>query len=141
MGTDGGGVRGLSSLVILKELMRRINISARNLHLVGEHEADLEPHEVFDLVAGTSTGGLIAIMLGKLGMSVEECIREYYRLSERIFKKKHIRGRISHGLAKSKYSKKRLRQSITDLMDRKRFDGSSPMTCRNAQACADRMKW
>ena len=26
------------------------------------------PYEYFDLICGTSTGGLIAIMLGKLGM-------------------------------------------------------------------------
>ena len=141
MNVDGGGVRGLSSLVILKELMRRINIYAHDLDLVGEAEDDLEPHDVFDLVAGTSTGGLIAIMLGKLGMSVEDCIQEYYNLSERIFKKKHTRGKISHGLAQSKFSQKRLRESIGNLMKRKKFDGSMPMTSHDAQACKDRIKW
>jgi len=52
---DGGGVRGLSSLLILREIMNDI----------GEN---VKPREYFDLIGGTSTGGLIAIMLGILGM-------------------------------------------------------------------------
>ena len=57
---DGGGVRGLSSLLILKEIMEEV---ARK---TGEVEP--RPCEYFDLIGGTSTGGLIAIMLGLLGM-------------------------------------------------------------------------
>ncbi|KAI2730261.1 hypothetical protein DTO013E5_6373 [Penicillium roqueforti] len=33
-----------------------------------------KPCKVFDLLGGTSTGGLIAIILGRLGMDVDECI-------------------------------------------------------------------
>jgi Patatin-like phospholipase len=58
---DGGGVRGLSSLMILREIMEDIG---------QEKDADDEllPCDYFDLICGTSTGGLIAIMLGILGM-------------------------------------------------------------------------
>ena len=58
---DGGGVRGLSTLLILRDIMEEIgrkmgtNIPAK-------------PCDYFDLIGGTSTGGLIAIMLGLLGM-------------------------------------------------------------------------
>jgi len=57
---DGGGVRGLSSLLILREIMNGI----------ADDSADegLKPCQYFDLIGGTSTGGLIAIMLGALGM-------------------------------------------------------------------------
>ena len=48
---DGGGARGLSSLVVLREIMHRIN-SKR-----GEGTKLLEPHEHFDVIAGTGTGG------------------------------------------------------------------------------------
>jgi len=41
------------------------------------------------MIGGTSTGGLIAIMLGQLGMTVNECIAEYKALSPSIFTKIH----------------------------------------------------
>lgn len=49
---DGGGVRGLSSLYIMKSIMDRLN-HAR------EHDKlpRVKPCEVFDLIGGTSTGG------------------------------------------------------------------------------------
>jgi patatin-like phospholipase/acyl hydrolase len=47
---DGGGVRGLSTLYILKGLMNRLN---REL----KQNDPLKPCEVFDLIGGTSTGG------------------------------------------------------------------------------------
>jgi hypothetical protein len=58
---DGGGVRGVSTLLILRDLMRRIEIE------IGASRT-LKPCEYFDLIGGTSTGGLIAIMLGRLRM-------------------------------------------------------------------------
>jgi len=58
---DGGGVRGLSSLLILRELMEEIR---RKLRLANTPL----PCEYFDLIGGTSTGGLIAIMIGRLRM-------------------------------------------------------------------------
>lgn len=45
---DGGGVRGLSTLMILETLMARIN---------SKREEAAKPCEVFDLIGGTSTGG------------------------------------------------------------------------------------
>jgi patatin-like phospholipase/acyl hydrolase len=57
---DGGGVRGLSSLVLLRGIMDELGevINVKNPR----------PCDHFDLICGTSTGGLIAIMLGRLGM-------------------------------------------------------------------------
>lgn len=57
---DGGGVRGLSSLVILRDIMDEIGYQA--------NVENPRPCDYFDLICGTSTGGLIAIMLGQLGM-------------------------------------------------------------------------
>lgn len=64
---DGGGVRGLSSLLILQRVMQEIQ------RLNGDSELPL-PCEYFDLICGTSTGGLIAIMLGRLRM-VREALK------------------------------------------------------------------
>jgi patatin-like phospholipase/acyl hydrolase len=58
---DGGGVRGLSTLLILRDIMDEIE------QRTGMSEP-AKPCDHFDLIGGTSTGGLIAIMLGLLGM-------------------------------------------------------------------------
>lgn len=57
---DGGGVRGLSSLLILREIMEEIG--RRN-----DTDPPL-PCQYFDMIGGTGTGGIIAIMLGRLRM-------------------------------------------------------------------------
>lgn len=49
---DGGGVRGLSTLLILQQLMRRTN---HERHAAGLEK--VKPCELFDLIGGTSTGG------------------------------------------------------------------------------------
>ena len=59
---DGGGVRGLSSLLILREIME--SVGAR----VGAFETP-KPCEYFDLIGGTGSGGVLAIMLGTLNMA------------------------------------------------------------------------
>ena len=45
---DGGGVRGLSSLQILKQLMD-----------VVDPESPPKPYDYFDMIGGTSTGGFV----------------------------------------------------------------------------------
>jgi hypothetical protein len=110
---DGGGIRGLSSLLILKNMME--NLDADNPPL---------PCEYFDLIGGTSTGGLIAIMLGRLRMSVDECITEYLTLSAGIFTRIHhssvnwkgeVQGRFDHTAL-------RLENGIKDLLRRRNLD-------------------
>ena len=51
----------MSSLLILRELMEEIK------RRTGAAQAPL-PCQYFDLIGGTSTGGLIALMLGRLRM-------------------------------------------------------------------------
>ena len=116
---DGGGVRGLSSLLILQALMFQIN---QGLTGLGAAFGELHPHHVFQLVAGTSTGGLIALMLGKMGMTVDECIMQYEELSKVIFGRKHFRGRITHGLAPARYSGKSLRNCVRRLLRDRQLD-------------------
>lgn len=83
---DGGGVRGLSILTILKHVMNKLG---------RQRGAKLEPWQEFDMIAGTSTGGLIAIMLGRLRMSVTECIEAYTKLSRSIFTPAHHKVNIT----------------------------------------------
>ena len=111
--TDGGGVRGISALVILQSLMREINTAYRGADHsepvlspeagdAGEPRSEpyveLQPYQVFKLVAGTSTGGLISLMLGKLGMSADECLEVYKNFAKRIFGSTKWRDRLTFGL-------------------------------------------
>lgn len=49
---DGGGVRGLSTLYVLKSIMDQLNDKRKTASL-----PLVKPCEVFDLIGGTSTGG------------------------------------------------------------------------------------
>ncbi|KAI0098636.1 acyl transferase/acyl hydrolase/lysophospholipase [Nemania sp. FL0031] len=76
---DGGGVRGISSLFILERLMEEIQTK-----LPGP-EPTPKPSQYFDLIGGTSTGGIIAIMLGRLNMDVGDCLTAYRDLAKIAF--------------------------------------------------------
>lgn len=65
---DGGGVRGLSSLLIIQKLMHEVQRITVESGQATANDTPPLPCEVFDLICGTSTGGLIAIMLGRLRM-------------------------------------------------------------------------
>ncbi|KAF1829336.1 FabD/lysophospholipase-like protein [Decorospora gaudefroyi] len=84
---DGGGVRGLSSLLVLDDLMQNIALEEKRLGRrdINDHEP-LKPCDYFDLIGGTSTGGIIAIMLSRLRLDCKQCIGVYSKLAEQIFK-------------------------------------------------------
>ena len=44
-----------------------------------------KPCDHFDLIVGTGTGGLIAIMLGRLRLDLETCKNVYVRMTKRVF--------------------------------------------------------
>ncbi|RMZ73691.1 patatin-like serine hydrolase [Pyrenophora seminiperda CCB06] len=81
--TDGGGVRGYSMLIILQELMHRTFVETEGR--APKRNEVPKPCEHFDLIVGTGTGGLIAIMLGRLRMDVETCKDVYVRMTRRVF--------------------------------------------------------
>ncbi|EMD96381.1 hypothetical protein COCC4DRAFT_155187 [Bipolaris maydis ATCC 48331] len=107
---DGGGVRGLSTLYILKSIMDRLS---REL----EKNPPLKPCEVFDLIGGTSTGGLIAIMLGRLEMSVDECIDAYSELAADVFGEKLHRLPVTiRGAVQPRFDSARLESAIRKVV-------------------------
>lgn len=44
-----------------------------------------KPCDYFDLIGGTGTGGLIAIMLGRLRMDIPSCVDTYVEMTRRVF--------------------------------------------------------
>lgn len=93
--TDGGGIRGYSSLLILKQLMHEIAECERRLQreegpVPGSdrsnfNEDELLPCHYFDYIYGTSTGGLISVMLARLRMTVPQCLEIYRQVGHELF--------------------------------------------------------
>lgn len=77
---DGGGVRGLITLGILKRIEQ--TLAPR---YPGKPE-DFRLCHYFDLIAGTSTGAIIAAALA-LGMSVDEVKGHYEAMCPRVFRR------------------------------------------------------
>jgi hypothetical protein len=73
---DGGGVRGIVSIAFLKEMERRLREETGR--------PDLVLADVFDLIAGTSVGSMLATMLA-LGMPAGEIETTFRDVAPRIF--------------------------------------------------------
>ncbi|KAJ8606257.1 hypothetical protein MRB53_041079 [Persea americana] len=82
-GSDGGGVRGYSIFILLEELMHRLFVEIHGR--APRPEETPKPCDHFDLIAGIGTGGLIAIMLGRLRLDLETCKDVYVRMTKRVF--------------------------------------------------------
>jgi len=97
---DGGGLRGILTLSYLAEL---------ELLLKERHGASKEFRlsHYFDLVAGTSTGAIIAAALA-CGMSVAEITAKYLELGQKVFQK----GPFHLGLIRALYDEKQLIEEL-----------------------------
>lgn len=100
---DGGGLRGVLSLGILEkveDLLRERHGGDQGFRLC----------HYFDLIAGTSTGAIIAAALAQ-GWSVEELREKYFSLGERVFEKSPFR----KGFLRAKYDERHLTSELKDL--------------------------
>ena len=101
---DGGGIKGYTALLIMKRIFHAIKVEAKKEGI--ELTDEPRPCDVFDLIVGTSTGGLIAVMLGRLHMTIDECIQQYENLSSRLFGKWQLGGqpgRLVKGMLNSAF--------------------------------------
>ncbi|PHH49227.1 Vegetative incompatibility protein HET-E-1 [Ceratocystis fimbriata CBS 114723] len=132
---DGGGVCGLSSLLILEKIMERIK------HLENLPEVP-KPCDRFDLIGGTGTGGIIAIMLGRLKMNVDDSIKAYKKLSETGFCEK----RTIFKRSKYAFSDRKLEAAIkvaiqencceaSCVEQRRETTTSTPSNCTHGDLC------
>lgn len=135
---DGGGVRGLSSLQILKQLMRIVN-----------PESPPKPCDYFDMIGGTSTGGyvfeiyvnskttahkysLLAIMLGRLQMTVDECIEAYAALSDKVFQKRRHRLTLK-GKVQGRFDSSELERTIKSIIKQAGLKEDAPFIDSNGK--------
>jgi len=70
-------------LIILQELMHRTFVEVEGR--APKRSEIPKPCQHFDLIVGTGTGGLIALMLGRLRMDIETCKDVYVRMTKRVF--------------------------------------------------------
>ncbi|WP_437077485.1 CBASS cGAMP-activated phospholipase [Streptomyces sp. enrichment culture] len=105
---DGGGFRGMFSAAVLTRL-----------------EEDLGTRIVdhFDLIAGTSTGGIIALGLG-LGLSPREILTFYTEHGPRIFRDRSRMRGIRH-LLRAKYGSEPLKAALTEVFGDRTFGEST----------------
>ncbi|KAK0451869.1 acyl transferase/acyl hydrolase/lysophospholipase [Armillaria borealis] len=75
---DGGGIHGASGILVLHAIMK--GIKRRN-----GLDRIPKPCEYFHLIGGSGTGGMIAIMLGRLKMSTKQALRRYNQIASRVF--------------------------------------------------------
>jgi hypothetical protein len=74
---DGGGSRGLASITIVNALVEELGI---------------EVADSFDMIAGTSTGGIIAFLVGLLRETSQKALIRYNQLIKQIFVKSALMG-------------------------------------------------
>ncbi|GMH38521.1 hypothetical protein BSKO_06405 [Bryopsis sp. KO-2023] len=67
---DGGGMKGIATVMVLRELERR----------TGQRIFDL-----FDLIGGTSTGAMLACEIGLVNFSMDQCGKTYKTLGGKVF--------------------------------------------------------
>lgn len=104
---DGGGIRGVFSISILLEIEKELKVPINDL---------------VDLVAGTSTGSIIASSVA-LGTPMEHVLAGYTKHGKKIFTRQ-----AKLGLFKSIYSDKQLRKFIMEAFGKKRLaDITSPL--------------
>ena len=120
---DGGGVRGLITLGVLEAVERE---------LAGRSgRPDFVLSDYFDLIAGTSTGSIIAVGLA-MGMKVEELVRLYSKYSPSIFPKTRRKG-----LLVNKYDAAPLEKLLAEVV------GDEPLESQKLKTglmiCAKRM--
>lgn len=97
---DGGGVKGYLSAKILANIELSLNEKNNENINIGQR---------FDLIVGTSTGGIIACLLS-IGISAKEIFELYEKLIPEIFSKK------SFGFFKPKYSSDILKEELKDKL-------------------------
>ena len=105
---DGGGIRGMIPALVLAELETR---SGRRIG------------ELFDLVAGTSTGGILACALARPDPRPAAELVDLYRTEgPKIFSRTHAREIFSGlGLLDEKYDERALEAAIRDYLDDERL--------------------
>lgn len=109
---DGGGIRGVFSASVLAAI---------------EEQLDVRVADYFDLIIGTSTGGIIALGLG-MGLSARDILDFYTENGPRIFPSTFFHQRFVRGvrhLVRYKHSEKPLKAALEAVFGDRRLGEST----------------
>lgn len=119
---DGGGIKGLYSAKILEHF---------------EDNFGCRIADYFDLICGTSTGGLIALGLS-LNIPVERITRLYSEQGEKIFPPSNgLLSILKQIFLQSKYSNTELRKALENIFGHKTLANSKCLLCIPAFSLTD----
>ncbi|KAF2113722.1 acyl transferase/acyl hydrolase/lysophospholipase, partial [Lophiotrema nucula] len=118
---DGGGIRGYVLLLILDELAHAISTYEIKLEAETcqcEHPSSFDPgllrlSDYFDYIYGTSTGGITAVMLGRLNMTVKQSLEVYRGLSSTVFHRRQLVGYLPFA---TRYSSKNFEEASRQIV-------------------------
>lgn len=71
---------------------------------------------MFDMICGTSSGGLIALMLGTLKMTIVEAIHAFFTLCKRVFRMNSTRKILRLVLNRSKLNSYILEEAMKKIV-------------------------
>lgn len=108
---DGGGLQGISTLLIIDKLLSAI---ARNN---GVLDSKPRPCDVFDVIAGIGAGGWLALLLGRFQMDVSAALAEWYNLIDCISPRSKAEELLMRLTQHSYFDTDRLVEQIDQLTD------------------------
>lgn len=119
-------------MVAVSEWERKKDIeSGTTKHTTSYNPDNFRPHKYFTGVYGTSTGGIIAIMIGRLNMTIGECLEAYRKLPPVIF---HHRRFISRFIpTATKYGSGGMEEACAQLVEK--YSPSSDLLTNLGQKC------
>lgn len=125
---DGGGIRGMVELQILKAVEKEIGVRLQKF---------------FDLVVGTSTGGIIALGFGRQMWPLDKCIQKFRRMAPLVFAKRKgqdtkIFKNIQLAFKHSRYETTPMEKELQKLFgeDVRLFTGPGQSTCLHTAVLA-----
>jgi predicted acylesterase/phospholipase RssA len=113
---DGGGLRGVLTLGMLREIEELL----RKRH---NDDPAFRLADYFDLIAGTSTGAIIAAALS-VGMSVDEVHGHYMNLGNLVFKRSLLRW----GALRAKFDARKVREALIGVFGARTLGGTDYRT-------------
>jgi patatin-like phospholipase/acyl hydrolase len=116
---DGGGSGSMSQLRIINEFMERL---ASDLN---HGDDEICPAGYFDLIGGVGVGGFVALLLGRLGMTTNQAMKELSTIGNMVFTKGYEKD-------PPEMNTQRLREAVETMLQR--HDHAKDIKLRNDSA-------